>query len=136
MDGRQYIGTWENNNINGQGVYTWADGRIYKGEYKNDKKYGYGIYTWADGRSYEGWWYKGKQYGLGKYTNEEGKDYIKIGLKYGLWENGKRIKWFTEEEAQKIEDGEIEYTNHLKNPMSIQIVRANTRFNPPNHFKF
>jgi hypothetical protein len=63
---------WANNDINGQGVYTWADGRMYKGEYKNDKKDGYGIYRWADGRTYEGWWYKGKQYGLGKYINTEG----------------------------------------------------------------
>lgn len=37
-DGRIYKGTWLNNNMHGSGEYTWQDNRKYFGEYKNDKK--------------------------------------------------------------------------------------------------
>lgn len=109
---------------------------MYKGEYKNDKKDGYGIYRWADGRIYEGWWHKGKQYGLGKYINSEGnlmQDLV--GLKYGLWENGKRAKWFGMPEVSAINSGDTSYTRHLKNPVSIELTKGQT-FGPPLHFKF
>lgn len=46
----KYEGEWEDNNMDGKGVYKWKDGRKYEGEYKMDKKQGYGTYTWADGR--------------------------------------------------------------------------------------
>ena len=36
-----------------------------------------------------GWWAKGKQHGLGRYLQEKEKK-----MKYGLWEYGKRIKWY------------------------------------------
>ena len=55
-----YIGEWKNNNMHGEGVYTWADGRRYEGQYEMDKKHGFGVYQWADGRIYEGKWYNGK----------------------------------------------------------------------------
>ena len=63
----------------------------YDGQYQKDKKEGYGVYHWVDGRRYEGWWHKGKQHGLGTYI-----DKTKENVKYGLWENGKRVKWFDE----------------------------------------
>ena len=75
--------------MEGYGIYTWKDGRRYEGQYKEDKKHGYGIYIWADGRRYEGWWYKAKQFGLGKYiVPADGR------VRFGLWEDGKRIEWF------------------------------------------
>ena len=30
-------------------------------------------------------------------------------VKHGLWENGKRIKWFSEEEVEQIKKGELDY---------------------------
>lgn len=89
--------------MEGVGVYTWSDGRKYEGEYKDDKKHGYGIYIWADKREYQGWWFKGKQHGLGRY-------YASNDLKYGLWEDGKRIEWFNEEQCQSITKGLLDYT--------------------------
>lgn len=44
------MGEWNDNNMEGMGMYTWADGRRYEGEYKDDKKHGFGMYTWADNR--------------------------------------------------------------------------------------
>ena len=78
--------------MDGYGMYQWADGRIYQGQYQNDKKHGFGVYQWIDGRCYEGYWYRGKQHGLGTYYQPRDGE-----LKYGLWEDGKRIVWFDEE---------------------------------------
>ena len=78
--------------MEGIGVYTWNDGRKYEGEYKDDKKHGYGIYLWADNRKYMGNWSKGKQHGLGTYL-----DPAKGKIKFGLWEAGKRLRWFDEQ---------------------------------------
>jgi hypothetical protein len=83
--------------MEGVGVYIWNDGRKYEGQYKDDKKHGYGVYNWADGRTYEGYWWKGKQHGIGTYLiPKEGK------VKYGLWEDGKRIEWFNEPDVNSI----------------------------------
>lgn len=49
------------------------------------------MYIWADQRRYEGYWYKGKQHGLGTYLVPKDSR-----VKYGLWEDGKRIEWFNE----------------------------------------
>lgn len=90
--------------MEGVGVYTWNDGRRYEGEYKDDKKNGYGIYLWADNRKYLGNWNRGKQHGIGSYKqlNEE-------HTKFGLWEDGKRIKWFTNEDVALIKKGKLDY---------------------------
>lgn len=77
--------------MQGYGVYVYADGLKYEGQFVADKKEGYGVYSWTDGRKYEGWWYKGKQHGLGTYIAQQ-----KGSVKYGLWEFGKRVKWFEE----------------------------------------
>jgi len=43
-----------------------------------------------DGSKYEGQWLNGKQHGKGLYISRNGE------MKEGLWENGKKIKWNTE----------------------------------------
>lgn len=92
--------------MEGMGVYIWNDGRKYEGDYKDDKKNGFGIYQWADGRRYMGYWNKGKQHGLGKYQVPGEKL-----PKYGLWEDGKRIRWFeSEKEISEIAKGKVDYT--------------------------
>ena len=42
-------------------------------------------------------WANGKQEGLGVYQNSNGV------VKYGFWQNGKRLKWISEEEYQSYE---------------------------------
>jgi hypothetical protein len=83
--------------MHGVGIYIYSDGVRYDGQYKADKKDGYGLYYWTDGRKYEGWWAKGKQHGLGVYT-----DLSKKSAKFGLWEAGKRVKWFDEQAVMQI----------------------------------
>lgn len=115
LDGRRYEGEWVKNNMEGVGCYIWSDGRKYEGEYLDDKKHGFGVYLWSDGRLYEGYWYRGKQHGLGKYKNEEQE----FNIKYGLWEDGKRIKWFDHHsEIEAINKGALDYTIYFENKNS------------------
>ncbi|CAI2371165.1 unnamed protein product [Moneuplotes crassus] len=99
FDGRKYRGEWKDNNMEGHGFYIWRDGKKYQGQYKDDKKHGYGIHKWADGRTYEGSWALGKQHGLGRYL-------CSGTVKYGLWEEGARIKWFNQQEVKRIKNGD------------------------------
>jgi len=41
---------------------------------------------------YQGYWNMGKQHGLGVYQVSSDQP-----IKYGLWEEGKRVEWFKEE---------------------------------------
>lgn len=109
--------------MEGVGVYFWADGRIYEGEYHNDKKCGYGLYSWTDGRRYEGWWNKGKQHGLGTYLDPK-----KEKIKYGLWEGGKRIKWFDEQSIKLISQQTLDYTTFFTEQESANNIRPNSNF--------
>jgi len=96
-DGRKYYGLFKDNDMHGYGVYYYPDGVVYKGCFYEDKKDGYGHYYWTDGRVYDGWWLKGKQHGLGSYF-----DPFKKKAKKGIWENGKRLMWFTTEQVRII----------------------------------
>lgn len=91
--------------MHGVGIYFWADGRKFEGQYSGDKKDGFGTYCWTDGRKYEGWWSRGKQHGLGTYI-----DPAKGKVKYGLWENGKRVKWFDEQTIKLINTRTFDFT--------------------------
>eukprot|EP00347_Sterkiella_histriomuscorum_P011298 403372988 len=149
LDGRKFEGQWRNNNMHGLGSYFWSDGRRYEGEYHEDKKHGFGIYHWQDGRIYIGYWAHGKQHGLGSFKSPDQFD----GLKYGLWEDGKRIRWFdSEEEVLAIARGELDYTEMFQNEQSSELLIAihgnlgdssldpkeqaiQNGFNPPNYFE-
>ena len=115
--------------MEGYGLYTWKDNRQYQGQYKNEKKHGFGIYKWADGRRYEGYWSNGKQHGLGKYIIP--KEGIK---KHGLWEDGKRIKWFDDETIQDINKGDTTWWNYFNNPDSSNFVEKDADFCIPREF--
>ena len=115
--------------MEGIGLYVWNDGRKYEGEYKDDKKHGYGVYIWADGRQYDGYWWKGKQHGVGTYiVPKENK------VKYGLWEDGKRIEWFTEEDVQKINSRQMDYSQFFNQADSHEMVTREASFSRPGNF--
>jgi hypothetical protein len=115
--------------MEGNGFYVWNDGRKYEGQYKDDKKHGFGIYTWADGRCYEGYWWKGKQHGLGTYfVPKEGK------VKYGLWEDGKRIEWFNEEDVADINLRRFEYKKFFNIANSADMVMKDATLQRPLRF--
>jgi hypothetical protein len=129
LDGRRYQGEWLDNNMEGMGIYIWNDGRMYQGQYKDDKKHGFGVYTWADQRCYEGYWYKGKQHGLGTYVVPKDNK-----VKFGLWEDGKRIQWFTETQVQAINNGQMNYTSFFHQQGSGGMVVQNATFVKPKNF--
>lgn len=81
-----------------------ADGIRYDGQFQLDKKEGYGLYKWTDGRMYEGWWHKGKQHGIGTYHEP-----TKRSIRYGILENGKRLRWFDKTETSQIAQGLLNF---------------------------
>ena len=85
------LGEWKNNQMHGYGEFIWVEGKKYIGFYKNDKKEGFGIYYWPNDRFFVGFWKEGKQNGVGKFIKDD-------VFKYGVWKNGKREKWFKDEE--------------------------------------
>ena len=82
-----------------------------------------------DGRRYEGWWHKGKQHGLGTYI-----DNGKGNIKYGLWENGKRIKWFDEQAVILINQKRYDFSTEFKDQKSQAVIKPNCSFEKPNGF--
>ena len=56
------------------------------------------------------------------------------GTKYGLWENGKRIKWFTEEEINKIKEQTLDYVDFFELTKSRTEVPRGS-FEPPESFE-
>ena len=95
-DGRKYIGEWKNNYMNGFGIYKWKNNKKYFGFFKNGVKNGFGIFYLLNGKYVIGFWKEVKQNGFAKYINEE-------KIKYGLYNNGKREKWY-ENENEFIND--------------------------------
>ena len=115
--------------MEGFGIYIWNDGRKYEGQYKDDKKHGYGLYIWADGRRYEGYWWKGKQHGIGTYFVPKDEK-----VKYGLWEDGKRIEWFNDNDVADIQRKKYDYTRIFNAPESQYMIIPNSTFNKPDNF--
>eukprot|EP00439_Symbiodinium_sp_Y106_P039897 s767_g4.t2 len=62
-DGRGYSGQWNRNTMAPRGKMWWSDGRTYEGEFLDGRKHGEGTLKWPDGRSYSGQWQDGKQHG-------------------------------------------------------------------------
>ncbi|CAF2063927.1 unnamed protein product [Rotaria magnacalcarata] len=83
-NGEKYIGTWMDDEINGQGVYTWLSGTRYEGNWKDGKQYGNGTLHAADGRIYVGHWINGimNGYGICTWPNRDRYE--------GDWENRRR----------------------------------------------
>jgi hypothetical protein len=73
----------------------------YTGQFDEDEREGYGYYKWADGSRYKGWFHKGKQHGLGMYLKVD-QD---TNYRFGLWQMGKRLKWFSADECELIKQG-------------------------------
>lgn len=124
--------------MSGFGIYTWPGGRKYVGFYANDEKQGYGMYYWNDGRIFEGWWAHNKQCGPGKYITPNGKNKLMQLIeptKFGLWENGKRIVWFTEEQIEQVRNGTFDYTVNYENPNTKAEISKTLKFDPPSNFE-
>ena len=125
-DGRKFYGQWSENDMHGCGIYIYADNVRYDGQFINDKKQGFGAYQWTDGRKYEGWWFKGKQHGLGTYYDNN-----KGSKKHGIWENGKRVKWFSEETVSLINQGAYDASINFADPDSVHGFQKKSSLQSP-----
>lgn len=56
-------------------------------------------------------------------------------MKYGLWEDGKRIEWFLETQVQAINNGQMNYCSFFHQTDSEQMVETNARFFKPLNFE-
>jgi len=74
-NGNKYVGEWQNNKRNGQGINTWADGEKYIGEWQNDKRNGQGNNTWANGEKHVGLYKNDLRHGQGTYRYANGDTY-------------------------------------------------------------
>ena len=102
-----YYGEWEDNMMNGFGELTWKnEGKKYVGFFLNDKRQGFGLFLWKKPfKIFIGFWLKGKQNGVAKYM-------VKRKNRFGIWKNGKLVKWFKnkDEAFQYIEP---DFNNYL-----------------------
>ena len=57
---RHAEGEWKDDNMHGNGTFTWANGDQYIGEFQNGNQHGQGSFTHADGTVKKGIWEKGK----------------------------------------------------------------------------
>jgi hypothetical protein len=95
--------------MHGYGEFSWKDRRKYCGFYNNDKKNGFGIHYWPNGEKYYvGFWKDGKQHGPGKYI--KGND-----MKYGVWNDGKKERWFENENEfiNSLNENELKFMGML-----------------------
>ncbi len=70
-----YEGNFEDNDINGNGIYKWENGEIYKGNFLKGKMNGEGKYTWPDGGCYKGNYINNIKEGNGIFKWSNGKIY-------------------------------------------------------------
>ncbi|OQR89361.1 transmembrane protein, partial [Thraustotheca clavata] len=52
----KYVGSWQKDQMDGQGRYEFASGAVYEGEFKVNLFTGEGTYRWSDGAWYKGQW--------------------------------------------------------------------------------
>ena len=72
QDGEEsYEGNWENDTMNGEGVYSFSSGASYSGSFKDGEFEGKGEYKWVDGAVYSGDWHQNKMHGTGIFIDPE-----------------------------------------------------------------
>ena len=56
-------------------------------------------------------------------------------MKFGLWEDGKRIEWFDESQVQQINKKTLDYTQYFNTGGSAEMVEPNAVFSKPIGFE-
>ena len=70
-----YDGEWNQDVMEGRGVFSYASGAVYDGEWKDNAYNGTGTYTWPNGTKYVGQWGNNAMHGKGTYTDTEGRQW-------------------------------------------------------------
>lgn len=66
-NGITYVGTYDGQDLSGEGTFTYVGGSSYTGTVKLGQKSGDGVYTWPNGDRYVGKWSKDRMNGEGIY---------------------------------------------------------------------
>ena len=114
-DGSVYEGQWVNNTLEGYGIYKFKDGsycwgewyenqingfgkfyfpgiKCYIGFFEKDIKSGFGLIFWFNEKKvFVGYWKDNKQNGIGKFISNG-------NIRYGFWENGKKVRKYEEKD--------------------------------------
>lgn len=80
--GAIYVGQFQNGEIHGQGVCTYADGSRYEGQWEHRYPEGYGTKTWTNGQQFSGQWRRGQA--VSKNGLYQQNDQPFVGLRGGL----------------------------------------------------
>ncbi|CAF1141844.1 unnamed protein product [Adineta ricciae] len=78
LDGRHYVGNFNINKLDGQGMLFVRDGsgsakKVYEGNFLENKFDGPGVYYYRDGSRYEGTWENNLRHGDGKIVFADGR---------------------------------------------------------------
>ena len=125
----KYIGKWEDDKQNGNGIHIWYEspGELkemrnrYVGEWKNGQRNGYGIFFYSNGGRYEGEWRNNLKTGFGIMIYEDGKKYI------GRFEEDRLLDKNNELSEEKVEQL---YENYLDKK-----TKDNSKDSKKNSFK-
>mmetsp|Transcript_11727 Transcript_11727/g.23995 ORF Transcript_11727/g.23995 Transcript_11727/m.23995 type:complete len:456 (-) Transcript_11727:53-1420(-) len=79
-----YDGDWKNGDMEGAGIYKFADGLTYEGTFLRNRPNGIGKAVYSSGTTYEGEWLNGYPHGEGKMAYAVGSTYE------GVWLKGRR----------------------------------------------
>ena len=103
--------------LNGYCEMTTKDGKIYFGDCVKDKKEGFGVYyTPKPLKIYVGFWKHNKQEGVGKLITDKGE-------KYGFWNQGEKLNWYSNYEEAEHNLGTDQY--HMKDSLKMEFKDIN-----------
>ena len=66
-----YDGSWENDEMHGEGTYAYTSGNTYTGQWVHGVMEGFGKMVYADGSTYEGHWKNNLMHGEGVYLDAD-----------------------------------------------------------------
>jgi hypothetical protein len=83
-----YVGRWEADKQDGEGVYKFNSGAVYKGTFTQGAFHGKGKYSFSDGASYGGEWSMNKMHGQGVYIDSQKVEWAGQFFN-GMYDSGK-----------------------------------------------
>jgi len=83
-----YVGRWDSDKQDGEGVYKFNSGATYKGSFSQGTFHGRGKYTFSDGASYDGEWSANKMHGQGVYIDSQKVEWAGQFFN-GMYDSGK-----------------------------------------------
>ena len=119
-NGNKYVGEYQNDKYNGQGVFTWSDGSKYIGEFQDGNFSGRATDILADGRKLIGEFKDGKLDG-------QAIEYLPNGSvgRSGFWRSGEFLG------ASAASTVPAYTTPNIAKGSSIQLIKENGTFKVP-----